>query len=109
MAFSIVGTFAQYEIDDLSQELEFVPLTDLKCNVNSQLSENLAHHSSHVARYGRRGGKAGRLHADKVNHLRYCGIAFDHKVGHAVLIRWHELWPQAGVCELQVIIGNFGH
>jgi hypothetical protein len=38
MAFSIAGTIAQYEIEDLSQEPEFVPLTDLNCNVNSQLS-----------------------------------------------------------------------
>jgi hypothetical protein len=89
MAFSIVGTIAQYEINDLSQELEFVPFTDLKGNVNSQLSENLLHHFGHLARYGRRGGQAWRLHPDKVDHLWHPGIALDHEVGHAVLVRGH--------------------
>src|ERR1700693_3374072 len=60
------------------------------------LRENLAHHFSHLARHRRRGGQAWRLHADKVNHLRHSGVAFDHKVGHAVLIWGHEFWPQAG-------------
>src|SRR4029077_18349736 len=36
---------------------------------DSQLIENLAYHSSHLARYGRRGGQARRLHTDEVNHL----------------------------------------
>jgi hypothetical protein len=89
MAFSIVGTIAQYEINDLSQELEFVPFTDLKGNVNSQLSENLLHHFGHLARYGRRGGQAWRLHPDKVDHLWHPGIALDHEVGHAVFVRGH--------------------
>jgi hypothetical protein len=76
---------------------------------DSQLSENLAYHFSYLARYGRGGGQSWRLYPDKVNHLWHPGIAFDHKVGHAMLIRRHEFGPQAGVRELQITVGNFGH
>src|SRR5215472_2072957 len=72
------------------------------------LLEHLFDQLRDVVGHGRRGSEARRLHAHKVNRLRYLAVAGDDKIDDAGFMAWrNELWTEAGVAQLQIALFHF--